>query len=98
MCDCQDSGPLSPETVVTTQPDWVTIDILQMYRIPLQCMKTHGSYVMIGETSESVNNALAAIDGMITLKLHNTNSAVDMGVFDSAKAVSFKAINQGICL
>lgn len=102
MCDCSgNDGPAvqhyNGPSVNTSLAESVTIDILQMYRIPISCVNQHLLYEKIDSTAEEVNDALSRTDAMISSKLINSSYLVDIDDFNFVKTVAFKAISKNIC-
>lgn len=96
MCDCNDAG-LQPGQIDLSASESITIDLLQMYRIPVACLKQYSLHATVGSTEQEVNEALGKADNWITIKMNNVNALVNFDEFEFIKMVAFKAIDNNVC-
>lgn len=103
MCNCDGIQPnLTDEEiygqVAGTPCSAITVDLLQVYRKPIQCYLNHKLWVNVGSSEGELQNVTALLDIMISQKIGNPNDCTGMESLVTIRSLVDRIVRKGVCL
>lgn len=97
MCGCtQTSSSVGSNS--TNSPEYVTIDVLQVLRRPLVCVRDYGLWGQIGHTESEVNEVISKVDTYIASLIAIQNNPTYHSYYQEILDMAMKAMNIPTCL
>ena len=95
--------PSDPSAKLTTTPgtsvcSQISVDLLRMYKRPIDCYITHSLYSQIGSTREELEKASAFLNDFIDQKLIDDENCTGIDSLAIVRTLIDKIVKKGMCL
>jgi hypothetical protein len=102
MCNCDNNALLTDEqkyAINAVDPcSFISIEVLEMYRRPMECYLQYGLQNSIGYTQEQIEDFVAYLNQLIAIKQLDPNACGDFEQLPAVRAALNVILNKGICL
>lgn len=81
-----------------TQCSAITVDMLLMFKKPIDCYVKHGLWGEVGSSEEEMNSAVSYLEGFIAQKQLDEENCEGLESLAIIRSIVDKIIKKGICL